>query len=148
MTKKKAIVLDIDGVILDSAIVLEEIYNLKLHGDEMWNYFHKHCNGPKVAFIESAFSLLESLDPNVYIILSTARNDRCRKSTEERLHDEGFPYDFLYMRKNEDYRPSPEVKKDHLELISQEFDVIAFIDDELTNCEMAKGEGIFALRRA
>lgn len=147
MTKEKAIILDIDGVLLDSAVILREIYDLKLNGDEMWAYFHEHCNGPKVSSMKNICPLLSSIDRSVRIILSTARNDKCRKSTEERLHKEGFSYDGLYMRANGDYRPSPEVKKDHLRLISQEFDIIAFIDDDLTNCQMAKEEGIFALRK-
>jgi hypothetical protein len=51
------------------------------------------------------------------------------------------------MRKEDDYRPSPEVKKDHLNKVLQKFDIIAFIDDDLANCQMAKEEGIFSLRK-
>ena len=69
------------------------------------------------------------------------------KETKERLHNEGLPYDMLYMRKSDDERPSPEVKKDHLKLITQRFEVIAFIDDDLSNCQMAEQEGILALRK-
>lgn len=145
MTKEKAIVLDIDGVILDSAIILKEIYNLELRGDEMWEYFHKNCNGQKVTFIKNISPFLEAL--NVRIILSTARNDKCRQSTEDRLNEEEIPYYSLYMRKDGDYRPSDEVKKEHLQNISKNFDIIAFIDDDLANCQMAKEEGILALRR-
>ena len=147
MDKEKAIVLDIDGVILDSAIILKEIYNLELRGDDMWSYFHEHCNSSRVSLIKNIYPLLDSFKAHIYVILSTARNDKCRKSTEERLHDEGFPYDFLYMRKDGDYRPSTEVKRDHLRQISQKFDIIAFIDDDLSNCQMAEEEGIFALRK-
>ena len=39
MQKSKAIVIDIDGVILDSNLILKEIYDLKLKGDTMWSYF-------------------------------------------------------------------------------------------------------------
>ena len=147
MSKEKAIVLDIDGVILDSSMILKEIYNLKLRGDEMWAYFHANCNGPRVSFKENVYPLLNSLKASVRIILSTSRNECCKKETKERLHNEGFPYDMLYMRKSDDERPSPEVKKDHLKLITQRFEVIAFIDDDLSNCQMAEQEGILALRK-
>lgn len=147
MDKEKAIVLDIDGVILDSAIILKEIYNLELRGDEMWSYFHENCNSSRVTFIKSIFPFLNSFKASIYVILSTARNEKCRKGTEERLHNEGFPYDLLYMRKDGDYRPSDEVKKDHLKTISQKFEIVAFIDDDLSNCQMAEREGIFALRK-
>ena len=145
--KEKAIVLDIDGVILDSTVILKEIYNLGLRGDEMWTYFHENCNSSRVPFMKSICPLIENFKAHVYIILSTARNDKCRKSTEERLNSEGFPYDYLYMRKDGDYRPSSEVKRDHLKTISQKFDVIAFVDDDLSNCQMAQSEGILALRK-
>jgi hypothetical protein len=147
MGKEKAIVIDIDGVLLDSDPILKEIYNLKLRGDAMWDYFHAHCNGPRVSFLKGIYPLLNSLKGSVYIVLSTSRNECCRADTKARLHTEGFPYDLLYMRKEDDYRPSPEVKKDHLNKVLQKFDIIAFIDDDLANCQMAKEEGIFSLRK-
>lgn len=147
MTKEKAVVLDVDGVILDSTIILKEMYNLGLRGDEMWSYFQKNCNSSRVPFIKKVYPLIENFKDNIHIILSTARNDKCRKSTEERLYNEGFPYTYLYMRKDGDYRPSAEIKREHLKDISQKFDIIAFIDDDLSNCQMAEEEGIFALRK-
>jgi hypothetical protein len=51
------------------------------------------------------------------------------------------------MRRDNDFRPSHEVKKEHLEQIMQEYNIIAFIDDDLSNCQMAKELGIFTLRK-
>ena len=51
------------------------------------------------------------------------------------------------MRKDGDYRPSAEVKRDHLKEIMKKYKVTLFIDDEIENCEMAKELGITALRR-
>ena len=147
MCKERAIVLDIDGVILDSEIILQEIYDLKLKGDDMWEYFQKNCNSSRVTSISSVYPLIASFGNSTHVILSTARNDKCRQETERKLKDENFPYEFLYMRKDGDYRSSAEVKRDHLKDIARKFDIIAFIDDDLSNCEMAKGEGIFALRK-
>ena len=147
-TKKiKAVVIDIDGVILDTGIIFREIYNLALRGDDMWNYFYEHCNSERVPFMKNIIPFIFTLDSSTKIILSTARNEVCREGTEERLKREGFPYDLLYMRKDRDFRPSPDVKKDHLESIRQEFEVVAFIDDDLSNCQMAKKEGILSLQR-
>ena len=44
MCKKLAIVLDVDGVLLKSDIIHQEIFELKLKGDNMWDYFYEHCN--------------------------------------------------------------------------------------------------------
>ena len=148
MAKDEAIVIDIDGVLLDSYPILEEMLHLKLTGDKKWSYFHQHCNGPKVTFIgDKVLSLLNMLKSSVYVILSTSRNELCREGTEARLKEENFPYDFLYMRKEGDYRLSPEVKGDHLDEILKSFDVVAFIDDDLSNCEMTRKKGILALRK-
>ena len=148
MAKNKAIVIDIDGVLLNSYPILEEMLHLKLTGNDKWKYFHKHCNGPKVTFIgNEILSLLNVLKSSVYVILSTSRNELCRKGTEARLKEENFPYDFLYMRKEGDCRLSPEVKEDHLNEILKSFDIVAFIDDDLSNCEMARKKDILALRK-
>ena len=146
--QNKAIILDIDGVLLDSSKVLFEIYDLKLKGDEMWDYFYKYCNNPeKVPLIKSTKDFINLLDKGTYIILSTARNEKCRRETEARLKLEQIPYTFLYMRKEVDLRPSPAVKKDHLHEIAKKFNIITFIDDDLLNCQMAKAEGILSFRK-
>ena len=147
MTKRKAVVLDIDGVILKSSIIFKEIYDLQLRGDAVWDYFHEHCNSPRVVVLENIKPFIQSLGKDITVILSTARNEKCREATEKRLHEEGFHYEALYMRSRNDYRLSHEVKKDHLQEISKNYDIVAFVDDELLNCQMAEKEGILALRR-
>ena len=147
MSKEKAIIIDIDGVILESYPILEEIHKKKLTGDVMWDYFHSNCNNSRVKFMSNISLLLSCLNASVKVVLSTSRNEKCRQSTEERLKVENFNYTTLYMRKEKDERPSPEVKKEHIHEIRQKFDIIAFIDDDLSNCLMAEGEGILALRK-
>ena len=143
----KAIVIDIDGVILDSAFLFDEIFKLGLKGDAMWDYFHEHCNSPRVTFMKNIISLVKNISPEVSVMLSTSRNDICRRDTEERLQEENFLYNYLYMRRDGDYRQSSDIKREHLKDISKNFEIIAFIDDDLSNCQMAKDEGILALRR-
>ena len=92
MQKSKAIVIDIDGVILDSDLILKEIYDLKLKGDAMWSHIHSNCNGDRVTFLSNITSLLSSLDSSVAVVLSTSRNECCREGTEKRLHEEGYDY--------------------------------------------------------
>lgn len=145
--KKRAIVLDIDGVLLDSSAVFQELFDKKLKGDEKWNYFQSNCNGSKVHFIQKSLEFVEALSTDVDILLLTARNEKCRKSTEFRLTEELFPWDEIYMRKDGDYREAPAVKKEQLQRILEDYEVIAFIDDDLSNCEIAKELGVFSLRK-
>lgn len=145
--KKKVIVMDIDGVVFDTSAIHSQIHELKLKGDDMWNYFHSRCNDENNKLIDETLEFALHIHKRVPIILSTARNEKCRKSTERRLLLEQFPYDSLYMRDFNDERPSWEVKQDHLKEISEKYKILAFIDDELRNCEMARDMGILSLRK-
>ena len=147
MEKPKAIVLDVDGVCLDSSKIIEELFELKLKGDAKWDYFREHCNGDRVEVINSTRSFINNVYPRCRIILSTARNEKCKESTKQRLEDEGFLFDELYMRPENDYSPASEIKRNHLLEIIKSYDILAFIDDDLTNCEMAKELGILTLRK-
>ena len=147
MEKPKAIVLDVDGVCLDSSKIIEELFELKLKGDAKWDYFREHCNGDRVEVINSTRLFINNIYPRCQIILSTARNEKCRKETEMRLENDYFMYDELYMRPKNDYSPAPKIKRNHLLKIMESYDIIAFVDDDLANCEMAKELGILALRK-
>ena len=145
--KRKAIVCDIDGVLLDSSHLMQEAEYFELYGDLKWDYFYNHCNDVEVITETKEFILkcAETFD----ILLSTARNEKCKYTTLNKLQKEGlfFLSCDIYMRKQDDFRPASEVKREHLIEIMKEFDVIAFIDDDIDNCEMAKELGILSLRR-
>lgn len=146
---RRAIVLDCDGVILNTSHIFKELYELDLKGNAKWNYFHEHCNSDKVELmpgIRKFFSTLYN-DVPLAIIVSTARNEKVRQQTIAKLLKHGIITDHLYMRKDKDYRPSSEIKKEHLQEIMSRYDVVAFIDDDIENCQMAKELGILTLRR-
>ena len=146
---RRAIVLDLDGVVLNTSHIFKKLYELDLKGDARWDYFHKHCNSDEVELmpgIRQFFSTLYN-DVPLAIIVSTARNDKIRQETMEKLLKHNIIVDHLYMRKDGDCRPSPEVKKEHLQEIMKEYNITAFIDDDIENCDMAKELGILTLRK-
>ena len=144
--KQKAIVLDIDNTVLDVAFIEKEIFEKGLKGEEKWDYFHRECNSDRVKVIKSIKPFLSSFDKDVVIIISTARNERCRKATANKLWRHRICFEEMYMRGFEDYREATEVKREHFKDIVEKYDVICFIDDSLENCEVAKDFGILALR--
>lgn len=150
MMKRKAIVCDLDNTLLDTQFILDEIHELGLEGGEKWAYFDKHCNSDRVKVIEITkifYTTIRYGINDLWCIISTARNEKCSDATLKKLVREKIVFDRSYWRKDGDLRPAYEVKREHLLKIMEEFDVVAFIDDDLQNCEMAKELGILALRR-
>jgi len=168
LSKRKCIVIDIDGCLLDTDFILREIFEYKLKGEAKWDYFYDNCNSNRVEVITETKRFLDTIDSGYYVtkeniidgfdsytlcdrqkyvmIISTARNEKCREATEDRLFDEHIGYDKMYMRADNDSRPAYMVKKDHLIEIMEDYDIVAFIDDDIDNCEMAKELGILALK--
>ena len=150
--KRKAIVIDIDNCVLNTQFILDEIHKLGLKGEDKWEYFYKNCNSDRVLRMKGAIELFRQFSNSgnaPYIFFSTARNEKCKEATLNKLWKEGFiiPDDAIFMRPYYDLRSACEVKREHLIEIMKEFDIIAFIDDDLQNCEMAKSLGVLALRR-
>ena len=147
--RRRAVVLDLDGVILNTEPIFKEMYMQELKGDAMWDYFLANCNRDNIEVIEGFREFYRTLTNALplAIIISTARNEKCRQATVEKLAKEHIIFDHMYMRKDGDYRPSPEVKKEHLQDIMKEYEVVAFVDDDLSNCEMARRLGIFTMRK-
>lgn len=146
---RRAIVLDLDGVLFDTSVIFEEICDLKLTGDAKWDYFHEHCDSDRIQLLPGVKELLTTIynDLSVALVIMTARNEKVRQKTMNKLLKNKIYFDHLYMRKDGDYRPSPEVKRDYLLELMQRYRIEAFIDDDLSNCQMAKELGILALRR-
>lgn len=135
---EKAIVIDIDGVILDSSKVLKE--------SEDWDYFDRNCNGDDVELIKNIKPFLRALGRDIRVIISTARTEKIRPQTARKLWKYRVQFDDMYMRNINDYRADYEVKKDQIKAIIQRYDIVAFIDDKEENCDMAKEFGLLSLK--
>ena len=145
--KQRAIVLDVDGVCLDTEFILREIHEKGLKGDEKWDYFYANCNSDRVNVMPRIIPFIRGFGDNIVTIFLTARNEKCRFQTAKKLWQYKIGFEEMYMRESNDYREAKEVKKDHLIKIINDYDVVCFVDDDLGNCEMARDLGILALRR-
>lgn len=154
--KEKAIICDIDGVILDSSQVFKEIEEQGLTGDAKWEYFDRNANGPCVFSNKRMIEIIHNFYEKGYkIIFLSARSERIEKETAHRLMQEFLHYmknvvnifDFeLLMRPEGDYSPSAEIKEKHLKDIKEKYDIICAFDDDDSNCEMFERNNILSFK--
>ena len=148
--KKNAIICDIDGCLLNTEKIFEEILQKKLKGDKKWDYFHKFANEPSHAIKNT--KLIEFLicasKNNYEILLVTARNEVIYKETFRYLYDnKDEVFDFkLFCRKYNDYRPAWIVKEEITKKLLKEYNITIAIDDEISNCQMFESLGILTVR--
>jgi len=81
-----------------------------------------------------------------YIILLSGREEVCRKETEAWLTKNNISYDYLYMRKEGDYRADTIIKKELFDrYIKDKYNVELVIDDRPVVLKMWQDMGIFTL---
>lgn len=145
---KKAIavvIFDIDATLADCA----------------WRLHHIHTEGKKKnwkAFYEDSIrdevyqNVLDHLhwyrNAGFKIIICTARNShQAHKVTVEWLEKNNIPYDELYMRSKNDFRPSHECKEHLLQkMIEKGYSIYAAYDDDEDNVKMYIRNGIFTFQ--
>lgn len=130
-------IFDIDGVLAD--IEHRLIYRKRNDFD---NFYDEDIMA-KDKLISAGKELLDLMNKDGIVVYSTGRPERTRKTTIEWLVKYGFPVRAILMREDNDFRPSPEVKLDHVWEIMKEFretletsnGTVYFIDDDPKNVE-------------
>ena len=147
MNKPKAIICDIDGCVIDTSRIYEEIAEKGITGVDKFAYFEEYANDPAKALInQQLVDILEFLRMQGYkIIFSTARSKAIKIGTITRLRS-CMLYSDIYMRELDDLRPAAEVKADHLKRIKEFYDVQIAIDDEDDNLKMFSQNNILAMK--
>ena len=84
---------------------------------------------------------------DMYIIIMSGRQDKCRKETEEWLDNNGIPYDSLYMRETGDFRPDEIIKEEiYNEHIKNQYYVKFVLDDRNKVVDMWRKLGLLCLQ--
>lgn len=119
-----AIICDLDGTL---------VCNPSWDGD-LESFYKNIFEGFTVGWCQAMLEGLANL--GIRIIFITARDEKCRRQTEQQLNSWfDFKYD-LYMRKHGDLRIDHEIKEEYLSEIMQKYHILCCIDDNLGNCEM------------
>ncbi len=134
---RRAVVVDIDGVLSDAA---NRQHYLEAPTRD-WRAFFDACGDDPV--IEEMKVLLDLLDPELQIVLLTARPGRVHEITEAWLRRYKIRWDLLLMRTEGGRTLAREFKHGAvLELRDFGFELCLAIEDDRRNVEMFRGAGI------
>jgi len=137
LTPGRAAVVDIDGVLSDATG--RQHYIEAPRRD--WRAFFDACGDDPV--IEEVKTLLDLLDPELQIVLLTARPHRLHNLTEAWLRRYAIRWDLLIMRPWGDYELSSDFKASTVwELRQTGFELVLAFEDDRRNVEMFRSEGI------
>lgn len=123
----KTIIVDVDGTLVDVSGLREWVTGKNKNYDR----FHELAEfAPPIQWVIDHVN--RRWTEGWIIVLLTARNDKHLDSTRRWLDKFSVEYDELYMRKDGDFRPDYEVKKEFLEQIRASrprHDIVYAIDD-------------------
>jgi hypothetical protein len=132
-----AVIVDLDGVLSDAAA--RQHYLEAPRRD--WRAFFDACGEDPV--IEEVKVVLDLLDPDVRVVLLTARPQRVHHLTEAWLHRYRIRWDLLLMRPYGDYDLAREFKHASvMDLRAYGFELKLAIEDDRRNVEMFRAEGV------
>jgi predicted secreted acid phosphatase len=141
--KKRAIIVDIDGCMLDDRNILQHL-PAQANDREGWNAFNKHLW--KCEPIRYMFDIVNSYKGHVIFVTARECFQHVLAVTNESLNEVDYNYS-LFMREENDYRPSNEVKKDIYDNYIKDNYIIDFaIDDREENIKMWQSLGIPTLQ--
>lgn len=151
MGKKLAFICDIDNCYTDSREWIKSVPTGTERG--AWDEWQRkiHLAQPNQPVINLVNDIVNHLDMEILFI--TGREDRNyqKEHTIEQL--EKFSHGVLevgknchlYMRGNCDYRPAHEVKDELLDELETEYEFVAAIDDDESNCQLYEERNIVSI---
>ena len=151
--KQKAIICDIDGVLLDTDHIFERIEKAGLTGDAKWDFFNRHANDHDVEVDSRIVELLEAFaNQGFRIIFLTARSIEIEKQTRAKIelaiarYSESI-FDFLLIMRPARNVDSAEVMKESwLHLLREKYNVMFAIDDNDENCKMFAKNNVLVMK--
>jgi hypothetical protein len=137
------VIIDLDGTLSDCNHRLHLIEGPKKN----WDSFFEGCIDDPV--IEPMLNILKMFRDDYKIVIITARPEKNRELTTQWLYNNQIKFDALYMRRNVDFRKSPQVKSDLVDqAIANLYNPIYAFEDREDCCVMFRERGIYALQVA
>lgn len=132
-----AVVFDLDGVLSDAGARQHHLERPRRD----WDAFFEAVG--EDALITEVARLLEVIDPELRIVLLTARPIRVQRQTLEWLEEHDLRWDLLVMRDWGDYGAARDFKRDAVhDLRRHGFELRLAFEDDRRNVDMFHGEGV------
>ena len=136
---KNLVIVDRDGTI---ARIDRDGFRLGVDDpDPDWDGYHKSL--PFDTPIPAVVNLVNALDEDVLVFITTGRSESLRWPMVQWLHKHEIRYDRLLMRPVNDQRADHEVKRDlYLDHIEGRYNVLFVVDDRPSVCDMWRSLGL------
>ena len=136
-----SIIVDIDGTIADN-MHRQSVLDAE---PKDWDAFFRECHLDLP--IEPIVEIVKLLEPHYAILIVTGRSEKYRELTKFWLKKYNIPYDELYMRPENDYRPDHEIKEEILFTIRKNnYNPLLAIDDRQSVVDMWRRNGLICLQ--
>lgn len=150
--KKKIIICDIDGCLVDTAHLLENCE--QLGENEKWEKFNRNCCNSDNKKNWNLIEIIDTLDTHLVhkTIFLTTRSASIYKQTYQMLKSMfdfdsfGMAFSLLMRPADDNTTPSYVIKEGYIKKLKEQFDIVCAIDDDSRNCQMYKDNGIFTLQ--
>lgn len=116
--------IDIDGVVADVRHRLHLIESRPKHWDQ---FFAASADDPP---LDAGVALVLELAADHDVVWLTGRPERNRKLTQAWLAAQGLPDRPLLMRRDRDFRPAREAKREQLRRLRAEREIAVVLDDD------------------
>jgi len=141
MNKLKAIIVDIDNVLVDSRAMQPYLPKNKFCR-KAWDEYHKHYN--LCTLNKDMWEIIFDLSATFEVIFLTGREEvisetiNTRLITEKQIPSSAYRNNTLLMRKYNDYRSDHVIKEEYVKELVKEYGIILAIDDLEANIDMFK----------
>lgn len=139
--RKVAVCFDMDGTLND---VRNVRHFLKPRGAKKrrdFDSFHRMSEF-EPANLEVLQMAKDAHEAGFAVLITTARSEPYRETTQKWLDENDVPYENIFMRAANDFRPDYEVKKEMYDKISMYYDVVRCVDDNPQAIKAWREKGI------
>ena len=124
MTKVRAVLVDVDGTLVDVSTIRHHVEGPKRDFDA----FHRaSIDCPPISPVVNRVNSLH--ESGLSVIVISGREDRFRRLTDFWLAMWNIPCERLLMRRTGDWRADVILKREFFEDLSQSFEIVEVIDD-------------------